>query len=69
VAYVKSSVISDNPRGKMKFDPAWGLASGFFILGLLAALLVAGGGFIFLTGFHSGLIQNRPECPPPALHE
>jgi hypothetical protein len=53
----------------MKFDPAWGLASGFFILGLLAALLVAGGGFIFLTGFHSGLIQNRPECPPPALHE
>jgi len=47
----------------MKCDPAWVLISGFFVLGTLAAVVIGGGGFLFLSGYHSGLTQ----CPRPAL--
>ena len=50
----------------MKADPAWVLVSGFFILGTLLAVVLGGGGFLFLSGYHAGLSQ-RPECPRPAL--
>mgnify|MGYP005991699737 FL=1 len=50
----------------MKADPAWVLASGFFVLGTLVAVVIGGGGFLFLSGYHAGLSQ-RPECPRPAL--
>jgi hypothetical protein len=50
----------------MKADPAWVLVSGFFLLGTLLAVVIGGGGFLFLAGYHSGLSQ-RPECPRPAL--
>ena len=50
----------------MKADPAWVLVSGFFLLGTLLAVVIGGGGFLFLSGYHAGLSQ-RPECPRPAL--
>ena len=50
----------------MKADPAWVLVSGFFLLGTLLAVVLGGGGFLFLSGYHAGLSQ-RPECPRPAL--
>jgi len=50
----------------MKADPAWVLVSGFFLLGTLLAIVIGGGGFLFLSGYHAGLSQ-RPECPRPAL--
>jgi len=50
----------------MKADPAWVLVSGFFVLGSLVAVVLGGGGFLFLSGYHAGLSQ-RPECPRPAL--
>ncbi len=52
----------------MKSDPAWVLVSGFFVLGTLVAVVIGGGGFLFLSGFHAGLLQ-RPECPKPALRK
>ena len=50
----------------MKVDPNWVLVSGFFLLGTLTAVVIGAAGFLFLSGFHSGL-QTRPECPKPAL--
>ena len=50
----------------MKADPAWLLVSGFFLLGTLVAVVIGGGGFLFLSGYHAGWSQ-RPECPIPAL--
>lgn len=50
----------------MKADPAWVLVSGFFVLGTLVAVIIGGGGFLFLSGYHSGLSQ-RPECSRPIL--
>lgn len=52
----------------MKADPAWVLVSGFFILGTLVAIVIGGGGFLFLSGYHAGLSQS-PECPKPALRK
>jgi hypothetical protein len=52
----------------MKADPAWVLVSGFFLLGTLLAVVIGGGGFLFLSGYHAGLSQ-RLECPRPALSE
>ena len=52
----------------MKADPAWVLVSGFFLLGTLVAVVIGGGGFLFLSGYHAGLSQ-RLECPRPALSE
>jgi hypothetical protein len=49
----------------MKTDPAWVLVSGFFILGTLVAVVIGGGGFLFLSGYHAGLLQ----CPKPALEK
>ena len=48
----------------MNKDPAWILLSGFFVLGTLIATVVGGGGFLFLSGYHAGLMQH-PECPEP----
>ena len=50
----------------MKVDPPWVLVSGFFVLGVLAAVITGAAGFLFLSGLHAGL-QTRPECPRPAL--
>lgn len=50
----------------MKTDPTWVLVGGFFVLGSLVAVVLGGGGFLFLSGYHAGLSQ-RPECPRPAL--
>ncbi len=52
----------------MKADPAWVLVSGFFILGTLVAVVIGGGGFLFLSGYHAGAL-SRPECPKPALRK
>jgi len=52
----------------MKADPAWVLVSGFFLLGTLLAVVIGGGGFLFLSGYHAGLSQ-RPECPRQVLRE
>jgi len=52
----------------MKTDPAWVLVGGFFLLGTLVAVVVGGGGFLFLSGYHAGLSQ-RAECPRPALRK
>ncbi len=51
----------------MKFDPAWALVSGFFILGALVAVVIGGGGFLFLSGYHAGALYQRSSCPEPAL--
>ena len=50
----------------MKVDPSWVLVSGFFLLGTLGAIVIGAAGFLFFSGYHSGLSQ-RPECPRPAL--
>lgn len=50
----------------MKADPAWVLVSGFFVLGTLVAVVIGGGGFLFLSGYHAGLSQ-RPDCPRASL--
>lgn len=46
----------------MKCDPAWALVSGFFVLGSLTAVVIGGGAFFFLSGYHAGVI-SKPECP------
>jgi hypothetical protein len=53
----------------MKGDPAWVLVSGFFILGTLAAVVIGGGGFLFLSGYHAGALYQRSSCPEPALRK
>jgi len=56
----------------MKADPAWVLVSGFFLLGTLLAVVIGGGGFLFLSGWHGGYssgLSQRLECPRPALSE
>lgn len=52
----------------MKADPAWVLVSGFFILGTLIAVVIGGGGFLFLSGFHAGAL-SRPECSKQVLRK
>jgi len=53
----------------MKPDPAWALVSGFFILGTLTAVVIGGGGFLFLSGYHAGALYQRSSCPEPALRK
>ena len=53
----------------MKADPAWVLVSGFFLLGTLLAVVIGGGGFLFLSGFHAGILSTSPECPEQVLRE
>lgn len=50
----------------MKTDPTWVLVGGFFVLGTLTAVVIGAAGFLFFSGYHSGLSQ-RPECPKPSL--
>jgi hypothetical protein len=53
----------------MKPDPAWALVSGFFVLGTLTAVVIGGGGFLFLSGYHAGALYQRSSCPEPALRK
>ena len=52
----------------MKNDLSWALVSGFFLLGSLIALVIGAGGFLFLSGYHAGLLQH-PKCDKPLLNK